>query len=49
MSEVEQLYAAMQAKFQGNIPWSQLHPQQQNEFIFAVNLILQICSHRIGE
>lgn len=49
MSEVEQLYAAMQAKMQGNVPWAQLHPQQQNEFTYAVNIILQMCIQRIEE
>lgn len=43
MSEVEQLYVAIQSKLGGTVPWNRLHPVQQMDFIQAVNVILQIC------
>ena len=42
-SEVEQTFEKLQQKLGGNIPWSDLHPMMQMQFVQAVNFILQVC------
>lgn len=44
MSEVEQFYVAIQTKVGGTVQWNQLHPLQQQQFVQALNAILQICA-----
>lgn len=44
MSDIEKFYYAIQGKLGGSVPWNQLHPIQQAQFIQALNQIMQICS-----
>lgn len=39
-SDVEKLFYQLQQKLGGNIQWYNLHPMQQQEFVNAVNVIL---------
>ena len=48
MSDVELFYYAIEKHFRKtSIPWNQLHPMQQVEFIRAVNVILDICANSV--
>lgn len=42
MSDVEKFWAAMSAKFGDSRQWTQLHPQEQQQVIMGINLILQV-------
>lgn len=46
MSEVEQLFYTLQEKMQGNLQWSDLSPSAQQQFVQAVNIILQATEAR---
>ena len=46
MSEVEQFFYATQAKLGGNLQWSDLSPMTQQQFVHAVNLIIQATEAR---
>lgn len=46
MTEVERLYAKMQATFGGNVPWRELEGMDQQNFVQAVNIIIQCCQYR---
>ncbi len=43
-SDVEKFYAAVVAKLGGTRTWGQLQPQEQHNFIMALNVMLQLCS-----
>lgn len=42
-SDVEKFYAAIVAKLGGTRTWDDLPPQEQHNFIMALNIMLQIC------
>lgn len=42
MSDVEEFWIAMSAKFGDNRQWHQLHPQEQQQVIMGINLILSV-------
>lgn len=42
MSDIEKFYAAIAVKYGCQRAWSQLHPQEQHQFIQGVNLILDV-------
>ena len=42
MSEVEQMWVKLQAKFGVNRPWGSLHPMEQQQVIQAINIILGV-------
>lgn len=44
MSDTEKFYAAIVAKLGGTRSWEQLSPQEQHNFIMALNVMLQLCS-----
>lgn len=43
MSDVEKFYYAIQGSLGGSVPWNQLHPIQQAQFVQAINTMIQIC------
>ena len=42
MSEVEKFWQAISAKFGDNRQWHQLHPQEQQQVIMGINMILSV-------
>lgn len=42
MTEVEKFWAAVSAKFGDNRQWHQLHPQEQQQVIMGINMILAV-------
>jgi len=46
LSDVEKFFYAAQAKLGGNLQWSDLQPQDQMQFVQAVNILNQICQAR---
>lgn len=47
-SEVEAFYLKTQSYFDGNIPWEQLPPWIQQEFVQAVNVVIQVSALKTG-
>ena len=44
MSDVEKYYYTLQSKLGGTTKWKELTPQQQHNFITAINIILTTCT-----
>lgn len=42
MSDVEKFWVAVAAKFGDKRQWGQLHPQEQQQIIMGVNMILSV-------
>ena len=46
MTEVEQLYLKLRTTFGGTRDWKDLNPMEQQQFIHAVNAVIQVAQSR---
>lgn len=44
MSDTEKMYAAIQQKLGGTVPWHGLNPMEQMNFVQALNIIIALTS-----